>query len=116
VNNNITSPQKSPSKAPDVSIVGETLKAQPVNGENNNKNITHVNDDKKKQDDANDGSNDDDDDSVFLKTETTAKHKSDASSLKSSSVKTSNAVVSQVSATQNPISRESNVHSETVAR
>lgn len=120
VNNNITSPRKSPSKAPAVNIVGETLKALPVNGENNNKNITHINDAKKKPEEANDGSNDDDDDSVFLKTEAeaTTKHKNNAPTTKSSNAKTLNATVSQekVSATQNPISRESNVQTETVVR
>lgn len=116
VNNNITSPRKSPSKAPDVNIGGETLKAQPANGENNNKNITIVNDDKKKPEEGNDGSNDDDDDSVFLKTETTTKHKADALSVKSNNAKASNTTVAQASATQNPISCESNVQSETVVR
>lgn len=116
VNNNNTSAQKSPLKAPTVNIAADALKAQPANVENNNKNITHANDDKKKPEVVNDGSNDDDDDdSVFLKTVTSAKHKNDASSVKSSNAKTLN-VGNQVSATQNPISLDSNVQSETVAR
>lgn len=115
MNSNITSPRKSPSKALAASIVGATLKAQPASGKNNNKalqNITHINDDKKKPEEANDGSNDDDDDSVFLKTEASEKH----SSSKSSNAKTLSGTVGQVSATQNLISRESNVQSETVSR
>lgn len=111
-NSSGASPQKSPSKA--LLENTETLKvekAQPANEPNNNKNITNVDDDKKKAEEVNDGSNDDDDDSVFLKNETTAQHKTDASSVKSSNAKTTTAF-----ATQNLTSRESNVQSETVVR
>lgn len=111
-NKSSASPQKSPSKAPlENSETLKVEKAQPANEANNNKNITNVDDDKKKPEEVNDGSNDDDDDSVFLKNETTAQHKTDASSVKLSNAKTSSAA-----AQKHLASRESNVQSETVVR
>lgn len=115
-NNNSASPRKSPSKAPLGNIGVDAIKvekAQPAIDGNNNKNITNNNDGTKKPEDINDGSNDDDDDSVFLKDETSTKHKSNVSSVKSSNVKTLTALTAS---TQNLVSRELNVQSETVVR